>query len=206
MKSSDKCFEGREEAEEIIFLECYYLIIFIMYNKRRNIMKTEIDLKTSRHEFPVFPVVAVTVKENIIAIGLVHMFSFTPPMIGIGVHPRRYSYELLEQTKDFGVNIPTKELVEKVNLCGTISGRNKNKFQEAGLTPMKAKKIKSALIEEFPVNLECDNVQKLSFGGSHDWFIGEVVAAHKDENYDREEALSYWKSEYRVMGDLVMKR
>jgi flavin reductase (DIM6/NTAB) family NADH-FMN oxidoreductase RutF len=109
-----------------------------MYNKWRYIMKSEIDLKTSRHEFPVFPVVAVTVKENIIAIGLVHAFSFTPPMIGIGVHPKRYSYELLEQTKDFGVNIPTKDLVEKVNLCGTITGRNKNKFQEAGLTPMKA--------------------------------------------------------------------
>jgi flavin reductase (DIM6/NTAB) family NADH-FMN oxidoreductase RutF len=177
-----------------------------IYIIRGNIMKTEIDLKTSRHEFPVFPVVAVTVKDNIIAIGLVHAFSFKPPMIGIGLNPKRYSYELLEESNDFGVNIPTKELVEKVDLCGSISGRNKNKFQEAGLTPMKATKIKSALIEEFPVNLECDNVQKLSFGGSHDWFIGEVVAAHREENYDREKALSYWKSEYRVMGDLVMKR
>jgi flavin reductase (DIM6/NTAB) family NADH-FMN oxidoreductase RutF len=169
-------------------------------------MKSEIDLKTSRHEFPVFPVVAVTVKDNIIAIGLVHFFSFTPPMIGIGLNPKRYSYELLENSSDFGVNIPTKDLVEQVNLCGTISGRNRNKFQEAGLTPMKAKIIKSALIEEFPVNLECDNVQKLNFGGSHDWFVGEVVAAHKDEDYDREQALSYWKSEYRIMGDLILKR
>jgi flavin reductase (DIM6/NTAB) family NADH-FMN oxidoreductase RutF len=169
-------------------------------------MKSEIDLKKSRHEFPVFPVVAVTVKDNIIAIGLVHAFSFTPPMIGIGVNPKRYSYELLEKSNDFGVNIPTKDQVKEVDLCGTISGRNKNKFQEAGLTPMKAKIIKSSLIEEFRVNLECDNVQKLSFGGSHDWFIGEVVAAHREENYDREQALSYWKSEYRVMGDLIMTK
>lgn len=169
-------------------------------------MKSEIDLKTSRHVFPVFPVVAVTVKDNIIAIGLVHAFSFNPPMIGIGVNPKRYSYELLEETKDFGVNIPAKDHVEQVNLCGTISGRNRNKFQEAGLTPMKVKKISSSLIAEFPVNLECANVQKLSFGGSHDWFVGEVVKAYKDEDYDREQALSYWKSEYRVMGDLVMKR
>jgi flavin reductase (DIM6/NTAB) family NADH-FMN oxidoreductase RutF len=168
-------------------------------------MKTEMDLKMSRKEFPSFPVVAVTVRDNIIAIGLVHAFSFDPPMIGIGVNPKRYSYQLLEETKDFGVNIPTKNLVEQVNLCGNISGRNRNKFQEAGLTPMKAKIIKSALIEECPVNLECANVQKLDFGGSHSWFVGEVVAAHRDENYDREQALSYWKSEYRVMGDLVKK-
>jgi flavin reductase (DIM6/NTAB) family NADH-FMN oxidoreductase RutF len=169
-------------------------------------MKSEIDLKIARHEFPVFPVVAVTVGENIIAIGLVHVFSFTPLMIGIGVHPKRYSYRLLEKIKDFGVNIPTKELVEKLNLCGTVSGKNLNKFEKAGLTPMKAKKIKSVLIEEFPVNLEVDKVQKLNFGGSHDWFVGEVVEAHRDENYDREKALSYWKKEYRVMGDLVMTR
>ena len=56
------------------------------------------------------------------------------------------------------------------------------------------------------MNLECANVQKLSFGGSHDWFVGEVVAAYRDENYDREQALSYWKSEYRVMGDLIMRK
>ena len=99
-------------------------------------MKSEIDLKIARHEFPVFPVVAVTVGENIIAIGLVHVFSFTPLMVGIGVHPKRYSYGLLEKIKDYGVNIPTKELVEKVNLCGTVSGKNVNKFEKAGLAPM----------------------------------------------------------------------
>jgi flavin reductase (DIM6/NTAB) family NADH-FMN oxidoreductase RutF len=166
-------------------------------------MKTEIDLEIARHEFPVFPVVAVTVGENIIAIGLVHVFSFRPPMIGIGVHPKRYSYALLDEIKDFGVNIPTKELVERLNICGTVSGKNVNKFEKAGLTPMKAKKIKSVLIEEFPVNLEVDKVQKLSLGGCHDWFVGEVVAAYRDENYDREKALSYWKKEYRVMGELI---
>jgi len=169
-------------------------------------MKKEIGLKEGRLEFPAFPVVLVTVGENIIAIGLVHAFSFTPLKIGIGVHPRRYSHQLLEEIKDFGVNIPKKELVEKVNICGTVSGRNVDKFKETGLTKMKPKIIKSVLIEECPVNLECDKVEKLSFEGSHDWFVGEVVAVHKEEDYNREKALSYWDKEYRVMGDLVMKR
>ncbi len=169
-------------------------------------MKSEIDLKEARKEFPAFPVVLVTVGKNIIAIGLVHQLSFTPPMIGIGVHPKRYSHKLLEEIKDFGVNIPTKELVEKVDYCGNISGRKVDKFKETGLTPMKTKIIKSVLIEECPVNFECTNVQKLGFGSSHDWFVGEVVAAHREENYNREKALSYWKSEYRVMGELVLKR
>jgi flavin reductase (DIM6/NTAB) family NADH-FMN oxidoreductase RutF len=169
-------------------------------------MKREISLKDGRLEFPAFPVVLVTVGENIIAIGLIHVFSFTPPKIGIGVHPKRHSHQLLEKIKDFGVNIPTKELVEKVNICGTVSGRSVDKFKETGLTKMKPKIIKSVLINECPVNLECDKVERLSFKGSHDWFVGEVVATHKEENYEREKALSYWVKEYRVMGDLVLKR
>ncbi|UCG68398.1 MAG: flavin reductase family protein [Thermoplasmata archaeon] len=169
-------------------------------------MKSEIELKEARREFPAFPVTLVTVGENIIAIGLIHAFSFTPPMIGIGVHPKRYSYQLLEEVGDFGVNIPTVDLAEKVDLCGNISGRSVNKFKKFGLTPMKSNNIKSVLIEEFPVNMECKVVKKLSFGGSHDWFIGEVVAAYKEENYHRENALSYWNKEYRGMGELILQR
>ncbi len=169
-------------------------------------MKQEIDLINARTNFPAFPVVLVTVGENIIAIGLIHVFSFTPLMIGIGMHPKRHSNKLLKEIKDFGVNIPTLDMAEKVDICGTVSGRDTDKFKESGLTPMKPKIIKSVLIEECPVNMECRVVEELSFGGSHDWFVGEVIAAHKEENYDREKALSYWKKEYRVMGELILKR
>lgn len=169
-------------------------------------MKKEIDLKEARLRFPVFPVVLVTVRENIIAIGLIHTFSFDPPMLGIGVHPKRHSYQLLKEIRDFGVNIPTVKLVNEVNICGTVSGRNVNKFKESGLTQMKPKIIKSVLIEECPVNFECKVTQELSFGGSHNWFVGEVVVAYQADGYDKTKALSYWDKEYRVMGDLVLKR
>jgi flavin reductase (DIM6/NTAB) family NADH-FMN oxidoreductase RutF len=169
-------------------------------------MKKEIDIKDARANFPAFPVTLITVGDNIIAIGLVHVFSFTPPMIGIGVHPRRYSHQLLKEIKDFGVNIPPIDLAEKVNICGSVSGKSLDKFKEAGLTQMKPKTIRSVLIEECPVNMECRVVKELSFGGSHDWFVGEVVAAHMEEDYDRERALSYWKKEYRQMGDLILQR
>jgi flavin reductase (DIM6/NTAB) family NADH-FMN oxidoreductase RutF len=145
------------------------------------------------------------VGENIIAIGLVHWFSFTPPMVGIGVHPKRHSHGLLKKMGDFGVNIPVVGMEEQVDLCGTISGRDANKFERSGLTPMRARVITSKLIEECPVNMECRIVKELSFG-SHDWFVGEVVAAHMDEGYDREKALQYWKKEYRAMGDVILKK
>jgi flavin reductase (DIM6/NTAB) family NADH-FMN oxidoreductase RutF len=168
-------------------------------------MKQEIEPKEARTKFPAFPVVLVTTGENIIAIGMVHVFSFDPLMIGIGVHPKRHSYKLLKEHKDFGVNIPTLDLAEKVNQCGSHSGRKMNKFQEFGLTQMKPKSIRSVLVEECPVNMECKVVNEFSTG-DHDWFVGEVVKVHKEENYDREKALSYWAKEYRAMGELIMKR
>ncbi len=169
-------------------------------------MKKEIDIKDARANFPAFPVTLITVDDNIIAIGLVHVFSFTPPMIGIGVHPRRYSHQLLKEIKDFGVNIPPIDLAEKVDICGSVSGKNLDKFKEAGLTQMKPKMIRSVLIEECPVNMECRVVKEFIFGGSHVWFVGEVLVAHMEEDYDREKALSYWKKEYRGMGDLILQR
>ena len=169
-------------------------------------MKDKIDVKDARPQFQAYPVVLVTVEENIIAIGLIHWFSFVPPMLGIGVHPKRYSYDLLKKAGEFGVNIPIMGMEKKVDICGSISGRDANKFERAKLTPMKPTSITSALIEECPVNLECRIVKELSFGGSHNWFLGEVVAAHMEEDYDREKALQYWKKEYRRMGDIVLKK
>lgn len=169
-------------------------------------MKKEIEAKDARPQFPAYPVTLVTVGENIIAIGLVHWFSFIPPMVGIGVHPKRYSHGLLKEVGDFGVNIPIIGMEEKVDVCGSISGKNANKFERAGLTPMKPTSINSVLIEECPVNMECRIIKELSFGGSHDWFVGEVVTAHMEETYDREQALQYWKKEYRGMGRVVLRK
>jgi flavin reductase (DIM6/NTAB) family NADH-FMN oxidoreductase RutF len=90
-------------------------------------------------------------------------------------------------------------------MVGSISGRNEDKFIKTGLTPMKSKKIKSVLVKECPVNLECRIVHQIQYSGSHTWFIGEILIAHIDEDYSRESALMYWLREYRRVGDLIFK-
>ena len=57
-----------------------------------------------------------------------------PELIAVSVSEARYTYECL--TDEFVINLPTKELVEQVWTVGTLSGRNVNKFQVAGLTPI----------------------------------------------------------------------
>jgi len=119
-------------------------------------------------------------KPNIITLGMIMPISHNPPLIAIGVSPKRYSHTLIEKTKEFVINVPTKDLVKQIAFCGSVSGRNHDKFRETKLTPHPSRKARSPLIKECISNLECKVVTSYVCG-DHTLFVGEVVAAHVDE-------------------------
>ena len=158
------------------------------------------------HALPGFPLVLVTVDRNAMTAAAFSFFSFQPkPAIMVGIRPQTYTYELLQQAKDFGVNIPSIEQLEIVRWVGSVSGRDEDKFARAELTPMKGKKIESVLIEECPVNLECKIVHQVKYAGSHHWFVGEIIAAYIDDAYRRDDAIMYWIREYRKVGEIFFE-
>ncbi len=167
--------------------------------------KVRISNKEGIMAFPGFPVVLVCIQKNIITVAAVSFFSFDPPMVMIGIVPTRYSFELLKESQDYSINIPKQEQLEAVLICGSKSGRDVNKFEAASLTPKKALEITSYLIDECPVNLECKVVQSINLNGTHVWFIGKVVAAHKHEDYDRSQGFLYWPREFRRIGEVIEK-
>lgn len=154
---------------------------------------------------PAFPVVLVTVKRNIMTAAAFSFYSFKPPCIMVGILPESLTYELVLREQEFGINIPTKEQLEIVRICGSVSGRDEDKFEKAGLTPQKAKAIDSYLIKECPVNLECHVVHQIDYLGDHRWFVGQIVAVHAKEDYTRDQALMYWFGEYRKVGEVLLK-
>ncbi len=121
-------------------------------------------------------------KHNIITIGWTATICSNPPMLSISVRPERYSHGILKETGEFVVNLTTKDLAFATDYCGVKSGRDVDKFKEMGLTPIPGSKVKAAMIEESPVNIECKVTQVLPLG-SHDMFIAEVVAVHIDDKY-----------------------
>ena len=166
-------------------------------------MKREKDPITGMLTIPGFPIVLVTVAKNIMTAAAFSFYSFKPPYVMVGIVPKRLTFELISEKREFGINIPSADQLEIVGICGTVSGREVDKFAKTGLTPMKGKVIESFLIEECPVSLECEVVHEVDFGGSHRWFIGEIKAAHIDENYTRDSALMYWPREYRRVGEVI---
>ena len=125
---------------------------------------------------------ADTTKENgnIITLAWTTPISFNPPIYGVSMGPTRYTHNLIKESGEFGVNLPTMEIIEKILYCGRNSGRKVNKFEKTGLTPIPAKKIKAKLIKECVSNFECQVIDVQKYG-DHSLFVGQVVAAMCDE-------------------------
>jgi len=166
--------------------------------------RTEADLSKGIRALPSFPIVLVTVGRNIMTAGAFHFYSFDPPSLMIGIMPKRYTYELINEYNEFGINIPKADQVELVRLCGSLSGRQvTDKYKEAGVTPMKSSVIRSCLIEECPLNIECEVVHRVDFPGTHRWYVGEIRAVHIEEDFERDQALMFWGGEYRKVGEFL---
>jgi len=82
------------------------------------------------------------------------------PIFIVMVRPSRYTYKLIEETGEFTVNIATPELKEVVQYCGTVSGRDHNKFKEKQLTAIPSKEVKTPIIKECILHFECRVVYK----------------------------------------------
>jgi len=139
-------------------------------------------------------------RENIFTAAWVSTVSMEPPHVGVAIRPIRFSFGLIVESGQFGVNLPATDMVEMVDLCGNTSGRETDKWALTGFTKLKPSVISVPLVRECPVNLECRVVEKIEVG-THFWIIGEVVARHEDEGFSPRELLSYVSPEYRGIGD-----
>lgn len=150
-------------------------------------------------------------RPNIITIGWVGTICTNPAMLYISVRPERYSYHMLKETGEFVVNLTTKDLARATDFCGVRSGRDVDKFQACGLTPVPGVHVKAPMIEESPVNIEC-RVTEIKELGSHHMFMAEVLAVHADEKYmdeknkfclEKAEPIVYSHGAYLQTGDVL---
>ena len=136
-----------------------------------------------------YPVPAVMVscarkgeKPNIITVAWAGTVCSSPAMLSIAVRKERYSHAIISETKEFVVNLTTKDLCRATDYCGVRSGRDVDKFKEMKLTKEKADFVKVPMIAESPVSIECKVRQVLELG-SHHMFLADVLAVHADPQY-----------------------
>lgn len=147
-------------------------------------------------------------KPNLITVGWCGTICTQPSMLSISVRPERYSYDLIKDSGEFVVNLPTESLTRAVDWCGVKSGRDVDKFAAMNLHAAPAAKVGTVLLEESPLNLECKVTQRIPLG-SHDLFLAEVVAVDVDESLldekgklclDKAKLIVYSHGEYMTLG------
>lgn len=102
-----------------------------------------------------------------------------PPCVAVSLRKATYSYAGIVERKAFTVGIACEDRMAEADYCGMASGRNVNKFEVAGLTPVRSELVDAPYAAEFPVVLECRLLHTIEIG-LHTQFIGEILDVKGD--------------------------
>ncbi len=120
-------------------------------------------------------------KTNIIAVSFCMPVSKEPPLIACAVGPHTLSYQLLTETREFIVNVPSQDLHNAICFCGFNSGRDVDKFKKTGLTAEPARSVRTPIIAECIAHMECTVTQEI-ITGDKILIVGKVVEAYADNS------------------------
>ena len=117
------------------------------------------------------------------------------PIFCVLVRPSRYTDNFIKKYNEFTVNVPSAGMEKTVLYCGTVSGKNYNKFKKKNITLLPGKKVKCPTIKKCDIVYECRVIHKNSIvpaelmfeispkyypkGDYHTIYFGEILAVYK---------------------------
>ena len=177
-------------------------------------MEKKVDFDRAQMIAPV-PVVLVGCADeelgaNLLTIAWTGIDCSDPPTIHVSIRPSRHSHRIVARSGCFTVNLPTRGMLQQVDFCGIVSGRDGDKWRRSGLTPLSSRVVAAPIVAECPVNFECA-VRHVIPLGSHDMFVGEILSRHADEGLVRDGRLdvsslpliAYVNGEYWSLGERI---
>ncbi len=145
--------------------------------------------------FQHYPTVATIVtaqargKSNAMAVAWHTSISFEPPLYGVVISPKRFTYQLIADSKEFGVNFLPFAKAELVASVGGSSGSEIDKFQKFNIATDKPVETSVPILKAAYAAYECKLVDDRLYG-DHRWLMGEIVAVHRlKEAFTPEETL-----------------
>jgi flavin reductase (DIM6/NTAB) family NADH-FMN oxidoreductase RutF len=148
----------------------------VQNNEDETMAKIAID--ENAFTYPMSMVVVGTIvdkRPNFMAVGWVTRVNFRPPMIAIALGKAHYTNNGIHTSRAFSVNVPSVDLVEKVDYCGIVSGRKEDK--STLFKVITGKTTGAPMIDDCPLCMECKIVNVVDLP-SNEVFIGEIVGAY----------------------------
>ncbi len=102
-----------------------------------------------------------------------------PPCLTISLRKATYTYGNILERGAYTVSVPSVKYVAEADFFGIASGRNVDKFQATGLTPVGSDLVDAPYVEEFPMVLECKLLHHFEIG-LHTQFVGEILDVKVD--------------------------
>lgn len=123
----------------------------------------------------------ISKRTNIIAVSFCMPVSKNPPLIVCAIGKESFSCGLIENRKEFVVNVPTQDLRSKIYYCGFHSGNQVDKFKETGLTAEPAWQLRTSIVSECVAHMECRVIQEIETGDKK-CFVGQVIEAYANKD------------------------
>ena len=138
------------------------------------------DIGIFSHHYPRVAVIVTAQaegKENAMAVAWHTSISVHPPLYGVSISPKRFTYQLIVDSKEFGVNFLPFAKAELVASVGGSKGEEIDKFHRFNIAKDKPAKTKVPILKDAYVAYECRLVDDREYG-DHRWLVGEIVAVH----------------------------
>jgi len=103
--------------------------------------------------------------------------SFRPPIYGVAVTSKRFTYQLIAESREFGINFIPLEEASLAAAVGGTSGQQMDKFERFGIRKEKPLKTQAPILKDSYAAYECSLVDSKPYG-DHIWIVGEIVAVH----------------------------
>jgi flavin reductase (DIM6/NTAB) family NADH-FMN oxidoreductase RutF len=145
-------------------------------------MKKSLGAKTIVYPAPVLVVGTYNAagKPNVMTAAWGGICCSSPPCVAIALRKATYTYGNIVQQGAFTVNIPSEKHARCADYFGIVSGKDTDKFEVSGLTPVKSTLVNAPYIEEFPFALECKLIHQVEIG-LHTQFVGEILDIKAEE-------------------------
>jgi len=104
-----------------------------------------------------------------------------PPTLTIGIRHQRHTLKGIYQSRAFSVNVPSIGLLKETDYCGMVSGADTDKAKKCKFNVFYGEIKTAPLIEQCPVNLECELLHVLNVG-LHALVVGKIVQTHITED------------------------
>lgn len=124
-----------------------------------------------------------------------------PPIAAVALDSNHFITKLILESKQFCICIPGIEMLDMVKKCGSVSGKEKDKFSMFSVEYEKCSEIDSIKVKDCAAYLECRLKDDLKYSGV-DLIIADVVAASvKEELFDDAWITGKFKSIHSVGND-----